>query len=266
MPAPQPTPDLLQRIAEGDFATVAAVADVVEHWGTASMVADGRAARLAEYNHAALIRAAPGDLDALLEKVERFFAKRKRPAAVVVDPLARPPELAELLSARGFCPQIPAEDLLLWDPDAPHLFTAPEAYMTIATNATLDLWLDIAEQASDAGPSAQQRIMNGLAFRSTGTFFWFAQYQGAPVGICAAFVRGGLARIGPVYVRPESRGNGIGLALVHFATRQARKDGADVMYAYLPEGAEAARIYRTTGYVRATPCARALWIRSSTED
>ena len=61
--------DILQRIYDADFAMKDSVADVMEDWDGARLVADGRAPSLWEWNHAALLRSDPDNADALIERI-----------------------------------------------------------------------------------------------------------------------------------------------------------------------------------------------------
>jgi GNAT superfamily N-acetyltransferase len=262
MAIPDVTNQLLGRVAEHDFAAAASVADVVDEWDACRIVADGRAPDLVQYNHAALVRAGPEDVDKALEKAERYYGKRQRRAAVVLDPLTTPGDLPERLAARGYRPEDPALDLELWDPEAPHLFSAPEVYMTLATNATLDAWLDIATSGLEEAPAAQARAMQTLEFRAQGFTFWFGLFGGTPAGACPLFVKDGIARVGPVRVAEEYRNRGVGLALVNYVTRQSRKDGATVTYLHNEPDGPATRLLRTAGYHPARRRATETWIHS----
>jgi len=182
---------------------------------------------------------------------------------VALDPLSEPEDLPARLEARGFRAQGAALDLKLWDPEAPHLFTAPEVYMTLATNATLDAWLDIATGEMEAGLAAQARAMLTLAFRAPGFSFWFGLFGGTPAGACPLFVRDGIARVGPAVVDGGYRRKGVGLALENYVTRQSRKDGAEITYLYNEREGPATGICRTAGYQRVREDARVLWVLDS---
>ena len=86
--------DILQRIYDADFAMKDSVADVMEDWDGARLVADGRAPSLWEWNHAALLRSDPDNADALIERIKAFYHKRKRTASILIDPWRNRPACA----------------------------------------------------------------------------------------------------------------------------------------------------------------------------
>jgi GNAT superfamily N-acetyltransferase len=251
--------EVLERVARHDFERSACVADVVEELDSACLVADGRAPDLPGFNHAGLLRSDGGEL---LPRVTAFFDKRKRSAAVVLDPCA-PAGIADRLSALGFSLQPCLSDLMLWDSHARHIYTAPEVYMTLATNATLTEWLRIASIDMPEPLGGQTRVMQVLQFRAPGFSFWFGQYGGIPAGVCALYVRDGLAQVGPVVVLPEFRRKGVGLALVNYLARQARKDGAEVTYLFNEPNGPATGLCEAAGFHILKVDAREVWIRQS---
>ena len=249
--------ELLDRIARHDFAVSASVADVVEDMDGATLVADGRAPDLPNFNHAGLLRSEGEDT---LSRVIAFFDKRKRQPAFVLDPGA-PAGVAAQLAAIGFVRTPSPSDLMVWNPEARHIYTAPAVYMTMATNATLSEYLRIATLAMP-GPSGEQaRVMLTLQFRTPGFSFWFGLYGGVAAGVCPVFVSDGMAQVGPVVVSPEYRLKGAGLALVNFLTRQSRKDGADVTYLFNEHGGLATGLCITAGYQTVMEDARQVWVK-----
>ncbi|HEY3412299.1 MAG TPA: GNAT family N-acetyltransferase [Armatimonadota bacterium] len=249
--------ELLDRIARHDLALSASVADVVEELDGATLVADGRAPDLREFNHAALIRSGS---DEALQRLITFFEKRKRQPAVVLDPDA-PDGIAAKLSASGFKPVPSRSDLMLWNPDARHIYTAAEVYMTMATNATLNEYLRIATLEMPEPAGEQARIMLTLQFRTQGFSFWFGLFNGTAAGVCPVFVRDEMAQVGPVVVSPEYRLKGVGLALVNYLTRQSRKDGASVTYLFNDHNGPATGLCQTAGYQTVMEDARQVWVR-----
>lgn len=261
MPIPEATPELLQSIAEHDYNAVAAVADVTDEWEAARVVADGRAPEHLEFNHVALARAGEDTVDKLLRKAQTFFEKRKRAAAFALDPGATPRDLPQRLADTGYRQVGAPRDLMLWNPEAPHLFTEPKVYMTLATNATLDTWLDIATEGMDPAQAAPEREMLSLAYRTAGFTFLFGLYDGVMAGVCPMYVRNDIGRIGPVQVAQEYRRKGVALALANYATRQSRKDGAELTYLYNDHGGPATGLCRTMGYRTVAENARPFWVR-----
>jgi GNAT superfamily N-acetyltransferase len=249
------------RFLEHDFAMRAAVADVVEQRAEASILGDGRAPGMPEWNHAALIRAGEGAADAALDRVEAFFAKRKRAAAIALDAGAAPADLPERLAARGFAPWSEPDDLMAWDPTSRHIYTAGEAYSTLATNATLDEWMRIATCEMRDDLAAQAKSMLALQYRAPGFTFWFGLFDGAPAAACPLFISNGIAQVGPLHVAPEFRGKGMGLSLLNFVTRQSRKDGAEQTYLFNPRNGPASGLCATTGYHIIQENARTFWVR-----
>lgn len=249
--------EVLERAARHDFDRAASVADVVEVLEGTRVVGDGSAADLAEFNHAALLRS---DSDDLLTRVTAFFDKRQRRAAVVLDPCA-PTGLDEKLGALGFSLQPCLSELRLWDPHSRHIYTAPEVYMTLATNATFGEWLRIATIELPEPAASQMRAMLTLQFRTPGFAFWYALYGGLPAGICTLFVKDGLGQVGPAVVLPEFRRKGVGLALVNYLARQSRKDGAETTYLFNQPGGPASGLCETAGFHILKENARRLWVR-----
>lgn len=253
------TPELLGRIVLNGWQAREAVADVLDEWPNARVATDGRAPDVLEYNHAGMVRAGEDDADKLLNKAERFFRKRGRTPALVVDPLTTPEDLPARLTERGWRPGGPTQDLMLWDAGARHIYTAPEVYMVMATNATLNEWIRIATCADPPHIAEQRAALLPLAFRAPGHFFWFGLFDGVHAGAGSMFVRDGIAGIGPVTVLPEFRGKGVGLALMNFLTRQSRKDGAEETYTWLDHPCPVAKICATCGYHMVAENARATW-------
>jgi len=253
------TPELLARIALNEWQAREGVADVLDEWPNARVAADGRAPDVVEYNHVGLVRATEDDADKLLDKTARFFQKRKRVPSLVVDPLATPQDLPARLAARAWAQAGPADDLMLWDPGARHIYTAPEVYCVMATNATLNEWVRIATCADPPNIAEQRAALLPLAFRAPGHFFWFALFDGTHAGAGALFVRDGVARVSGVTVLPEYRGKGVGLALTNFITRQSRKDGAEETYQWVEHGCPLTGIGQTCGYHVVAENARSTW-------
>lgn len=253
--------DVLERVARHDFDRVASVADVVEELDGASVVGDGSAADLTEFNHAGLLRSDSSDL---LDRVTAFFDKRHRKTAVVLDPGA-PAGLDTILAALGFSLVPCLSELRLWDPHSRHIYTAPEVYMTLATNATLSEWLRIATFELPEPLAAQMRAVLTLQFRTPGFAFWYALYGGLPAGICTLFVKDGMGQVGPAVVLPEFRRKGAGLALVNYLARQSRKDGAEITYLFNEAGGPASGLCETAGFHILSENAHQLWVRERPE-
>lgn len=253
---PQTGPVVFSRIASHDHLMHASVADVVEEMAGVTFIADGRAPDMPDFNHAALLRPG-GDED--LQRLIAFFDKRKRPPAVVLDPVA-PEGIAAKLSALGF-ERIPSRsDLMVWNPEARHIYTAAAVYMTMATNATLPEYLRVATIDIPEPLGEQARAMMTLQFRTPGFSFWFGLFGGIPAGVCSVYVSDGMAQVGPVVVSPEYRLKGVGLALVNFLTRQSRKDGASVTYLFNEHNGPATGLCETAGYRTVTEEARQMWV------
>ncbi len=241
--------DILQRIYDADFAMKDSVADVMEDWDGARLVADGRAPSLWEWNHAALLRSDPDNADALIERIKAFYHKRKRTASVLIDPLAQPPGLYDRLARSGWSRYPgPTLDTMLWDPASPSIFTKPQVYMTMVTNATLETWLNIITSDLTEPARSETRAMETVRFRAPQTWYWFGLYDGVPSGACSFSLRNGVANVGRISVKPEMQGKGIGLALLNFVTRQSRKDGADITFLYNTAGGSATGIAVRAGY------------------
>jgi GNAT superfamily N-acetyltransferase len=253
------TPELLARFAENEWQTREQVADVLDEWPNARVVAEGRAPDIVDYNHVGLVRASEGETDKLLEKTARFFQKRGRKPAIALDPLSTPADLPAILAGRGWSRLEPAQDLMLWDPGARHIYTAAQVYSVMATNATLEEWIRIATCEDTPAIREQRTAMLRLAFRAPGTTFWFALYDGTHAGAGALFVRDGVAQVGRVLVLPEFRRKGVGLALTNFITRQSRKDGAEETYLYIDHGCGVRKLCETCGYHMAVENARVMW-------
>lgn len=249
--------ELVDRIAHHEASPWSAVADVVESGADVTLIADGRASDLRDFNHASLIRTSPGGFDNLLARVTRFYEKRDRTPALLLDTVARPVDP----SPRGWAREGAPTDLMLWNPDSRHIFTAGEAYMTLATNATLDAWLDIFTSDLVEPLREQARTMWAQMYRVPGLTLWFGLYNGIPAGACPLFVRDGLGACGPLHTAPEYRGKGVGLALFNYVTRQSRKDGANVTYALNEHDGPATGICRTTGYQTVIEDALQMWVR-----
>lgn len=233
MPLPGVMHHTLQRIYDADFAMKDSVADVMEEWDGARLVADGRAPSLWEWNHVALLRSNPENTDALIERIKAFYHKRKRTASVLIDPLAQPSGLRDRLEQSGWSRYPgPKLDTMLWNPASPSISTKPQVYMTMVTNATLDTWLNLITADLPEPIRSETRAMETARFRGAQTWYWFGLYDGVPSGACSFSLRDGVAKVGRISVKPEMQGKGIGLALLNFVTRQSRKDGADITFLY----------------------------------
>lgn len=257
------TPELMERVLLNSWQAREGVADVLDEWPNARVVADGRTPDVVEYNHVGMLRAGDEDADKALSKAERFFTKRGRTPALVLDPMSTPADLSGRLTERGWQQRGPADDLMLWDAGARHIYTAPEVYNVMATNATLNEWIRIATCADPPHIAAQRAALLPLAFRAPGHFFWFALFDGAQAGAGAMFVRDGVAQVGGVTVLPEYRRKGVGLALQNFLTRQSRKDGAEETYTWVEHGCVMTGVGRTCGYHVVAENARTTWTLST---
>lgn len=260
---PGQLPNLLEQIAAADYAFAARVADVTDDLDGALAVTDGRASGLADWNHAALFRPEPGAGEKVLSRIARFFTKRGRVPALVLDPGAQTPENLDVLTASGWSRRSESPvDLMLWNPEAAHLFTDPSVYMTLATNATVERWIEISVSELAESLQEQAAVMLRQVYRSAGAWFYFGLYNGEPAGACPIVIHEGFGRIGPAVVVPEFRRKGVGLALINYCTRQSRKDGAATTYLYSEHGGPAAGLCQTSGYTVLREDARPLWTLS----
>jgi GNAT superfamily N-acetyltransferase len=159
------------------------------------------------------------DATAFVRRIEGTYAAAGLPHQFVVTPLARPPDVAEALTARGYMSASERlwMDLMGTPPTAPG---DPRIDVSITQEAAL--WAKTAATAMDA-PGAEP-LLHDLAQR-TGRAkthaLLLARFGGSPAGVCEVSVDAGVATIRRLGVLPGYRGREVIRGLLHAACETA---------------------------------------------
>ena len=185
-----------------------------------------------------------------VEKWERFYTERGRPAIFKITPLAQPLHLDRLLTERGYRYEAPtgvrirslAEPLNLSN-------TLPDSHAV--TESTLsDGWLESYTGFSNTQPETlapMRAILENIAPACCYVTQWA---DGAPVACGLGVLEGPLFGLYDIVTSPTERGKGYGVYLLHSLLAWARAQGASHAYlAVMDDNAPARRLYDKWGFV-----------------
>ena len=185
-------------------------------------------------NHAALLRAAPEDTDALIERVCSHYSARGVSPCVAVSPACTPTDLTQRLAAHGFCEHgEPEYWLVLENPKHLLRYKAP-ANITIRQaddSAGISDFCGVMEAAYDM-PEGTSFVLNhffGHINALPGIRNYVATLDGQPVGCASLFTYLGVSAFGSGGVLPGLRYSGAILGLIERIYEDWRQDGAPVM-------------------------------------
>jgi GNAT superfamily N-acetyltransferase len=177
-----------------------------------------------------------GDLPALIDAAERFYADRGQPALFQVTPLA-PPALDPLLAARGYQREAPVAIQIAGVPLA-----APEIPVRTET-ALFEPWLAVAASGRFA---AVTEVFRGLLTR-IGPGALFALAGSAAVGL--GVIEGRWMGIFNMLTVPGHRRRGLGRAVLAALAAAGRACGVERLYLQVErDNPPALALYRAAGF------------------
>lgn len=176
--------------------------------------------------------------DADFDLIEQFFAEQGAAVFHEVSPLAAP-ETVGLLTARGYRPI--EFTSMLYQPIAPESAPAISAITTrIAGPGEEELWATIAGEGWSEYPelSAFLEDLGRITAGCRGTFPFFAELDGRPIGTGALAIHEGVALLAGASTIPAQRNRGAQRALLDARLRYAAAQGCDLaMMGALPGSA-----------------------------
>lgn len=210
---------------------------------------------LPDANHAALLRAGPDTVEALLDEVIAYFQARQLPPCLFVSPACTPADLPQRLARRGFVRQ----------PDE-------EAWLTL-TDTTLVDQIKLKNGSSvrriaraDALPFCQV-FMSAFGYPQefaplmaevlapsvelAGVYHYLAEIEGRPVGTLSLIHHEGYGLLGSGGVIPEARRSGAATNAALQAYTDARAAGLHTIIGQTLAGGKVERTLRLAGFKRA---------------
>ena len=187
-----------------------------------------------------------GELSKRVEKWERFYAQRGRPAIFKITPLVQPLHLDTFLAERGYRYEAPTGVRLrsLTEP-----LTPPDGHAVVESILS-DAWLDSYTAFSATSPETllpMRAILENIAPACCYVTQWA---DGAPVTCGLGVLEGPFFGLYDIVTSPAERGKGYGVHLLHSLLSWARENGASYAYlAVMDDNAPARRLYDKWGFV-----------------
>ncbi len=189
------------------------------------------------------------ELPKRVEKWERFYGERGRPAIFKITPLAQPLHLDTFLAERGYRYEAPTGVHIrsLAEPLAPP-DSLPDGHAVVESTLS-DAWLDSYTAFSNNAPQtlpARRAILENIAPACCYVTQWI---DGMPVACGLGVLEGALFGLYDIVTSPEQRGKGYGVHLLHSLLAWARENGASHAYlAVMDDNAPARRLYDKWGF------------------
>lgn len=189
-------------------------------------------------------------LEQRLEKWERFYHRKGRPAIFKITPLVQPPHLDGLLAERGYRYEAPTGVRIrsLAEPLTPPV-AIPDSHAVIESTLS-DAWLDSYTTFSATPPETlapMRAILDNIAPACCYVTQWVG---GVPVASGLGVLEGPLFGLYDIVTSPTQRGKGYGVHLLHGLLAWARENGASHAYlAVMDDNAPARRLYDKWGFV-----------------
>ena len=185
-----------------------------------------------------------------VEKWERFYRERGRPAIFKITPLAQPPHLDALLAERGYRYEAPTGVRIrslvepLSPPDA-----IPDGHAVIESILS-DGWLESYTTFSATPPQTLAPMRAILENIAPACCYVTQRADGVPVACGLGVLEGSLFGLYDIVTSPTQRGKGYGVHLLHTLLAWARESGASHAYlAVMDDNAPARRLYDKWGFV-----------------
>lgn len=189
-------------------------------------------------------------MDAHVEAVERFFAKRAARAVMAVCPLAHP-TLVESLGHRGWVVE-GFENVLVCSLDgvseAPG--RGPVRVIEVESDAERELWTMLAATGFSAplDPTTEQFMLCGLVTRRPGTRLFLASVDGMPAGTGELYMSDGVAWLSADATLPQFRGRGVQTALQARRLAVAAEAGCELAVSEAAPGGASQRNMQRHGF------------------
>ncbi len=199
-----------------------------------------------------LYASASGELELLkrVEKWERFYRERGRPAIFKITPLAQPTHLDTFLTERGYRYEAPTGVRLrsLAEPLTPP-DTLPDGH-ALVESALSDAWLGSYTTFSATPPETLPPMRAILENIAPACCYVTQSVGGVPVACGLGVLEGALFGLYDIVTSPTQRGKGYGVHLLHTLLAWARAQGASHAYlAVMDDNAPARRLYDKWGFV-----------------
>ena len=210
------------------------------------------------------LRGGAGSPEARIEVVEEFYRRRGLPVRFEINPAAEPPELDEILAARGYVVEAPtflevAETERVLAATTPRPGDAlgdiadADGFELRVVDAIDDAWIAAYARAHGDGPRTARRIeAYGRLLPRLGPLSAAAAVRdatGAPLAAGFTVFERGLAGIFGMGTHPDARGRGLARAVLHALAQRARAAGARELYLQVEADNEPAlRLYERAGF------------------
>ena len=205
-------------------------------------------------NHAALLRATPQTVEALLTEITAHYTGQGMPSTIYLSAACTPGDLPERLTARGFIKGEPAEAwmvLELTDLEIPTL--APKIPIRQITpaevNTFAEVFLRAFEMPLEFAPAMGQLLKPSVGL--PGIHHYLAYHKEEPVGTLSLLCYQTLGILGSAGVLTRRRGTRTIRNLVIQAAQDARRAGVDKLLLQTAAGTLLERFLRICGFQRA---------------
>ncbi len=205
-------------------------------------------------NHAALLRATPQTVEALLTEITAHYTSRGMPPTIYLSPACTPGDLPERLIARGFVKGAQAEAWMVLDltnREIPAL--APKIPIRQITpaevNTFAELFLRAFEMPLEFAPAMAQLLKPSVGL--PGVHHYLAYHNAEPVGTLSLLCYRTLGILGSAGVLSMRRGTLTARNLVRQAIQDARRVGVDKLLLQTTADTHLERFLRICGFQRA---------------
>ena len=248
--APRETILLLEEIAAN--AVAAEVTQVVGGW----LLRAWPGAPFRRPNSVLPIRGDRSEIDARIALVEDFYRRRGLPVRYQMSPVAAPPELDDVLAARGY--EVEATTLVQTaDAGAVAAATAGDDALEVTLVEAVDeSWLAANAGAHGTDDGSRSRVASyGRLLGRLGPGGAAVVARAPDLGAAGAgfvVVERGWAGVFGMGTTPRARRRGVASAVLHALARQALTAGATRLYLQVEQGNEIARaLYARAGFATA---------------
>lgn len=205
-------------------------------------------------NHAALLRATPQTVEALLTEITAHYTGRGMPPTIYLSPACTPGDLPERLAARGFVKVKQAEAwlvLVLANHEIPAL--APEVPIRRITpdevNTFTELFLSVFEMPLEFAPAMAQLLKPSIGLPDI--HHYLAYHDTEPVGTLSLLCYQKLGILGSAGVLSMRRGTATARNLVIQAAQDALRAGVERLLLQTTASTLLERFLRICGFERA---------------
>lgn len=196
------------------------------------------------------IQLSSGGVNDAVDELINMIKDEEAPSGILVTPSAKPDNITQILSEKGFTVDTDTGSCMAMDLDA--LKNQIESdhsnikVVRVENKETLKTWVGIVNTALFEGELFSFEQFYEL-FLLDNTYFYLGLYNGHPTSTCMFITDGEIATVEMVSTLKEYRKKGIGTAVVTTALQELPQIG--VKTAILRAEKEAVNVYRRIGFV-----------------